>query len=603
MSLTTAGLRAPDLTGRALDGRYELHRLLGEGTFGRVYRGHDRRLARAVAVKVIKPWWADDPDWVRRFEREAQLMASVSDPRIVQIFDVCHSDEALYYVAELVVGPSIDARLRAGRLPAAEARQIAEQLGRALGSAHAGRIVHGDIKPANVLISRRGTVKVTDFGLARVLGGSSAPRSATIAGTPVYMAPEQSRGTATPASDVYSAGVVLYEMLAGRPPFEGDAPVELALQHLQDPPPPLGAGVPAPLGEVVLRALAKDPRRRFRDGDELADALARVRGAGAHAAGAAGAAHVGGAAHAGGTGPAGRPRHAPSPGVEAPRPPRPARTLVAPGWSARRLTDVSARRRTLAAFAAVLIVLIGLLLGAFLTQATRVRMPDLRGLSQSALRARLSRARLKPLTVHRYSSVTAAGMVIGQRPGPGAAVDAGTEVRVTLSAGPPPVPVPKVVGFSASDAQHLIGQLGLQVRTEPVPGYGAAVSSVIRQSPAPQTSLRHDGTVTLDVAEAPRWRNVTRFAGRQSAPFQIRGRRWRLIYRMGYSGTCTFIFFCSGPTAWVRSLSAGTPVGSFSLNSGAGQTQVFDTGPGSYAVSVTPGGDAARWSVEVQDWY
>jgi hypothetical protein len=580
MSLTTAGLRAPDLTGRALDGRYELHRLLGEGTFGRVYRGHDRRLARAVAVKVIKPWWADDPDWVRRFEREAQLMASVSDPRIVQIFDVCHSEEALYYVAELVVGSSIDARLRAGRLPVGEARQIAEQLGRALGSAHAGRIVHGDIKPANVLISRRGTVKVTDFGLARMLGGSSAPRSASIAGTPIYMAPEQSRGTATPASDVYSAGVVLYEMLAGRPPFEGDAPVDLALQHLQDPPPPLGAGVPAPLAEVVLRALAKDPRRRFRDGEELAEALVRVRGA-----------------------PASTGRPAPSPAVGAASDPRPARTLVAPGWSARRLIDVAARRRTLGAFAVALVVLSGLLAGAWLTRATRVRVPVLRGLSQSALVARLSRAGLKALTVHRYSSVTAAGMVIAQRPAPGAAVDAGTEVRVTLSAGPPPVAVPRVLGFSAPYAQNLIRQLGLQVRAEPVPGYGAAVGSVIRQSPVPQTSLRHDGTVTLDVAEAPRWRNLTGFAGRQSAPFQIRGRRWRLVYRMGYSGTCTFIFFCSGPTARVRSLSAGTPVGSFSLNSGTGQTQVFDTGPGSYVVSITPGGDSARWSIEVQDWY
>jgi serine/threonine protein kinase len=289
MSLSTAGPRAPDLTGRALDERYELHRVLGEGTFGRVYRARDRRLARAVAVKVIKPWWAEDPEWVRRFEREAQLMAGASDRRIVQIFDVCHSPEALYYVAELVIGQSLEAHLRSGPLPAERARDVAEQLARALGSAHAGRIVHGDVKPANVLISRDGTVKVTDFGLGRLLGGSSAPLSATIAGTPRYMAPEQSRGVLTPASDVYSAGVVLYEMLAGRPPFEGDAPVDLALQHLQDPPPPLDAGVPAALQEIVFRALAKDPGERFADGSEFAAALAGGLGSAGAGSGSGGA--------------------------------------------------------------------------------------------------------------------------------------------------------------------------------------------------------------------------------------------------------------------------------------------------------------------------
>src|SRR5438309_1217538 len=197
MSLSTATPRAPDLSGCALDGRYELHAVIGEGTFGRVYRGRDRRLARPVAVKVIKPWWAEDPDWARSFEREAQLMASVSDPRIVQIFDVGHAAEGLYYVAELVEGESVAARLRRGPLAAREARDVAEQLSLALASAHARRVVHGDVKPANVLLSVRGEVKVTDFGLARLLGGSSGQVSATVAGTPSYMAPEQARGGGT----------------------------------------------------------------------------------------------------------------------------------------------------------------------------------------------------------------------------------------------------------------------------------------------------------------------------------------------------------------------------------------------------------------------
>ncbi len=270
--------RAPDLTGCALDGRYELHALIGEGAFGRVYRGRDRRLARSVAVKVIKPWWADDPDWVQGFEREAQLMARVSDPGIVQIFDVGYASEGLYYVAELVDGASLQQRLRAGAMVPDQASDVAEQLCRALGHAHSQRIVHRDVKPANVLISRHGTVKVGDFGVARLGEGSSDVLAATIVGTPKYMAPEQARGRGTSAAtDVYSVGIVLYEMLAGRPPFEGGSPVELALSHLHDPCPPLPPSAPGPLADVVGRALAKDPAGRYADGTEMAAALQAAR--------------------------------------------------------------------------------------------------------------------------------------------------------------------------------------------------------------------------------------------------------------------------------------------------------------------------------------
>ena len=212
-------LRAPDLSGIALDGRYELHALIGEGTFGRVYRGRDRRLARNVAVKVIKPWWAEDPEWVRSFEREVQLLASVNDPGIVQIFDVGSAPEGLYYVSELVDGVSLSKRLKEGPLGPVEACEIAEQLADALAAAHAQRVVHRDIKPANVLITSGARVKVGDFGIARLFE-ENAEGSATIVGTPTYMAPEQAHGRlGSPATDVYCAGIVLYEMLAGHPPF------------------------------------------------------------------------------------------------------------------------------------------------------------------------------------------------------------------------------------------------------------------------------------------------------------------------------------------------------------------------------------------------
>src|SRR5260370_38564495 len=149
-------LPAPDRVGGALDERYELHAVIGDGAFGRVYRGLDRRLARVVAVKVIKPWWAEDSEWVERFQREAQLLARVSDPGVVQVFDFGDADEGPYYVAELVEGESLAQRLQRGPLRPAEAQAVAEQLCRALGSAHAQGVLHSAGKRANVLLTHHG---------------------------------------------------------------------------------------------------------------------------------------------------------------------------------------------------------------------------------------------------------------------------------------------------------------------------------------------------------------------------------------------------------------------------------------------------------------
>ncbi|MGH2910785.1 MAG: serine/threonine-protein kinase, partial [Solirubrobacteraceae bacterium] len=281
---------APDLCGAALDGRYELQELIGEGTFGRVYRGRDRRLERAVAIKVVKPWWAEDPEWVAVFEREARLLARVNHPGIVQIHDVGHCVDGLYYVSELVAGEDLAARLRradGAGLDADEARSLALGLCAALGGAHAEGIVHRDVKPANVLIAGGGPgvprspepasalVKVADFGVAR-LAESTEDGASLIVGTPRYMAPEQADGgRVTPATDVYAIGAILYEMLAGRPPFDGRTAVELAVRHRDDPVAPLPAHVDPALERVVLTALAKAPAARYPDAGAMGEALER----------------------------------------------------------------------------------------------------------------------------------------------------------------------------------------------------------------------------------------------------------------------------------------------------------------------------------------
>jgi hypothetical protein len=421
--------RTPDLSGSALDGRYELHALIGEGAFGRVYRGRDRRLARPVAVKVIKPWWAEEDAWVQRFQREAQLLARISDPGIVQIYDIGHAEAGPYYVAELIDGESLAERLRHGPLPVAAARAIAEQLCQALAGAHAQGIVHCDVKPANVLITAAaGKVKVGDFGVARLAEGTSQAPSATVAGTPRYMSPEQARGRPTgPATDVYSAGVVLYEMLAGEPPFAHGSAVELGLRHVQEEPPPLAAEIPAALREVVARALAKDPGKRYRDGAAMADAL---RVAGEPVAELDAGIDRSAAPTVVATATAATTRVMGAAGSGSPASPLP------PGGGAGK---GSHRSRRIALLATLLALGVGVIAAVLLlttgSGVARTAVPRMQGLPRGGVEARAQRLHVRPAFTASHS-VTAAGIAIAQDPSPGTRVADGATVHVVLSSGP-----------------------------------------------------------------------------------------------------------------------------------------------------------------------
>jgi serine/threonine-protein kinase len=601
--------RARDLDGSVLDDRYELHAVIGEGTFGRVYRGRDRRLGRLVAIKVIKPWWSDDPDWVDAFEREAQLLARVSDPGIVQIFDVGHAPEGLYYVAEFVNGESLASRLRRGPLAPWEACDVAEQLCRALAHAHAQRIVHRDIKPANVLISAREVVKLGDFGVARLAEGSTGDAGGTVVGTPRYMAPEQGRGSpTTPATDIYSVGIVLYEMLAGTPPFTGESAVELALSHLNDAPPPLPADAPQLLAEIVERALAKNPAERFESGEAMAAALRRARAStlsGEQLDDAVTISHAAIApapepetAGAGATATLTRPASVDRAKVEP--------TRVAPRMTPRRNLNPPARRRSVALLGGAFLLLAAVVAAAILlAPADRVRVPTLRGLSRAAVIARTHRAGVHSSFTRLFDSAPA-GTAIAQVPAPGARVNRGSTVRVTLSRGPPPVKVPALVGEGSAPARAILASLGLSPRMTSVPAPGVQPGTVTGQTPVAGKYIASHGSVALLVAETPSWRHLTSFAGSgggQSVPFRIRGTQWRIVYRMSYVGTCTFILFCNGPSAHVVGLPGGAVKADFGLNDGASQTSVVHSRAGVYEVKVTPGSDNAQWSLDVQDYY
>jgi eukaryotic-like serine/threonine-protein kinase len=602
---------APDLSGRALDDRYELHAPIGEGAFGRVYRGRDRRLDRTVAVKVIKPWWTEDPEWVETFERETRMLARLSDPGIIQIFDVGHAPEGLYYVSELVAGEDLARRLRRGPVAPWQACAIAGQLCRALARAHQQRIVHRDIKPANILLSNDGRVKVGDFGVARLAEGSTEGAGATIVGTPKYMSPEQGRGRpTTPATDVYSVGIVLYEMLAGEAPFTGGTVVELALSHVQEAPPPLSDELPSSLVAIVARAMAKAPADRFADAAQMADALLEARREATDRSRRPAMARGRSRAHVSATSEP-VPVHSTATALLEPRPAPPrarslpprrpgdATRLAPPPPSPRRNVNPPARRRAIGAFFVVALLLAGMATAAVLTNHQHTRVPRLTGLSRSAAHAR---ARHLDAVFGSHYDAAPKGTVISQQPRAGERVVVGTQVRLILSRGPAPVEVPVVGDASSTAASATFARMGLHTTVTQIAAPGIAPGTVIRTSPGAGRHVAKGSTVSLFVAETPRWRPLMTITDTRPVMVGIRGTRWRVVYTMAYHGTCTWIVFCSGPHATV-SAANGSSVASFDMNDGGTQVQTFATKPGTYQLRVTPGGDEARWSMQVQDDY
>jgi serine/threonine protein kinase len=262
--------------------RYRLDARIATGGMGEVWRATDTVLGREVAVKVLKNEYADDAAFRVRFESEAQHAASLHHPNIATVYDfgeatTTDGSAALrpFLVMELVDGRPLSALLRPGvGLDPLATRELLAQAADGLGAAHAAGIVHRDVKPANLLVTPDRRVKVTDFGIARAAEGVGLTNTGEVMGTPQYLSPEQAQGqTATPASDVYSLGVVAFECLVGRRPFVGDTAVATALAHVREPVPELPPTIPADLAGVVRRSLAKEPAARFRDGRELAAAL------------------------------------------------------------------------------------------------------------------------------------------------------------------------------------------------------------------------------------------------------------------------------------------------------------------------------------------
>jgi beta-lactam-binding protein with PASTA domain/tRNA A-37 threonylcarbamoyl transferase component Bud32 len=483
------------------DGRYRIVRKLGTGGMANVYLAEDEVLGRRVAIKILNDRHAGDDQFVERFRREAKNAASLSHPNIVSIYDRGEAEGTYYIAMEYLDGRSLKELIVArGPAPVNVAIDYARQILGAIRFAHRHGIVHRDIKPHNVLVDAEGRLKVTDFGIARA-GVSQMTEAGSIIGTAQYLSPEQAKGAPVDqTSDLYSVGVVLYELLTGVVPFSGDTPVEIAMKHLSstpEPPSAKRAEVPRELDLVVLRALAKDPADRYQSAEEMDADLARV------ARGAA----VSPATEEAATAIISRP---PPTAITAITPPRTRETVPYAPPAAYYDYDEPRRRAVWPWFVALLFVVAAVVGGYFLydqiqTQLTnsKVAVGNYVGQREIVAVRNIHDKDLRFQVVRQYSTTVDETYVIKQDPQPGERIEKGNYVTIFSSLGPPHTDVPSVVGEKLDQALDDLRRANLKPKIVRVDA-NAPEDEVISQRPTAGASVEQGQTVTLKVSNGPK---------------------------------------------------------------------------------------------------
>jgi serine/threonine-protein kinase len=472
---------------RVLSGRYRVDDLIGRGGMASVYRGYDLTLGREVAVKILKRELAEDAVFRTRFRLEAQAASRMAHPSIVRVFDAGEDTEVTaegqsrpvpYIVMELVHGELLKHIIEAGPVPTPDAIRYVDGILEALEYSHRAGVVHRDIKPGNVMITGAGEVKVMDFGIARAVSDSSSTVAETTAiiGTAAYFSPEQAKGEPVDArADLYSAGVVLYELLTGRPPFRGDTPVAVAYQHVSEtpvPPSELNETVPRGLDAVVLRALAKDPFQRFPDAAAFREALD---------------------AAVSGKAPSKRQLGALTSELYGPNPRQAAETAR----SLRQLSTDTTMRRTQAgppvAWIWAGVAVLAVLLISVLFWALSIRpnetvpdnariVPDVTEMAYDRAEEVLLENDLVPVQAEEPSDTVAAGNVVRTSPAAGDSVSPSQEITVYVSRGQETATVPPLVGIPEDAARSALTEAGLNVgtiaqRNDPALAAGTVISA------------------------------------------------------------------------------------------------------------------------------
>ena len=508
-----------------LAGRYEVRSLIGRGGMAEVHLGFDTRLSRVVAIKMLRRDLAQDSVFQARFRREAQSAASLNHPNIVAVYDTGEeiiedatgrSIAVPYIVMEYVEGHTVKDLISDGTaVPINEAIEIVSGVLSALQYSHANHLVHRDIKPGNIMLTSDGKVKVMDFGIARALTDSQATMTQTnaVVGTAQYLSPEQARGETVDArSDLYSTGVVLFELLTGRPPFKGDSAVAVAYQHVEQIPPTpssILSDIPDSLDRVVLKSLAKNREDRYPSATAMLADLQRVAQgldvgappADSWATEVLPAAGLASARTAATTQMAAVPSHAPAAAMAATSTSLPA---VATEESANEATK--ARKRRTAIIATVLLIAL-LLIGGSVWALTRgaaepesIAVPNVVGLTQAEAKAQIEQAgftwELNPDKV--TSDTVAEGSVASTDPAAGTQAEKGATVRVTISSGPDSVTLPdNLVGMSPDDARKAIEALGLkwELDASKVASDTVPEGKIAQTNPSPGSKVKAGQTI------------------------------------------------------------------------------------------------------------
>ncbi|WP_311194808.1 Stk1 family PASTA domain-containing Ser/Thr kinase [Selenomonas noxia] len=487
---------------RVLDGRYALEALVGSGGMADVYRAKDQLLERTVAVKILHQQYENDTEFITRFQREAKAAARITHPNIVNVYDVGVAEGRHYIVMEYVPGRTLKERIKEeGPVPVPQALQIARQIAGALAQAHANNLVHCDIKPHNILVMPDGNVKVADFGIARAVTESTMTYNDNIMGSVHYFSPEQARGTMiTPKSDVYSLGVLLYEMLSGRIPFDGNTAVSIARKHLEEDPQPLhmiAPGIPPVVEALVTRMMAKDPAQRP-DSSMLVQDIVRAE--------------------------------------QIMRSDTEALPAFDPD-ATRVLTPVEAQeigalaeaeedavpqegeerpffRTKKFKFGLLLILLLGFFTGFFLSfgkfwSSVEITVPDVTGKQMTLARQILEDQHLRVTVAETYDASVPVGVVVSQTPEAGTMVKEERAITIYVSKGGEELEMPNLRGLNQSDAIDKLQQMGLRLGSAYETFSDEDSGTVISQDPRSGTRISKGQTVDITVSKGQKIKKVS----------------------------------------------------------------------------------------------